>query len=396
MANVTDRMAMNDRGGSQWIWLSLSVLVIAVMLLQLSDIGWRSAALHGIGVAMGITLYHASFGFTGAYRRAIETRDLSGIAAQIVMLVAAMVLFAPVLAMGEVWGRPLGGAVAPVSVSMAFGAFLFGIGMQFGSGCASGTLFSAGGGRSNAIVVLLFFCLGGFWGSLDLHWWADLPGIGAVSLAERLGYPAAVGLQVLLLATIWLILKQLGFTARTNIWRPGVFAWPNLMRGPWPLAWAALLLAILNWLSLLVAGHPWSITWAFALWVAKFGAVLGWDPATSAFWSGDFQQGALGRSVLHDTTSIMNIGIIAGATLAASLAGRIKLRPLPGGRQLLLAVGGGLAMGYGARLSYGCNIGAFFSGVASTSLHGWIWILCAIPGNIVGLRLRHAWVGRRS
>ena len=29
MANVTDRMAMNDRGGSQWIWLSMSVLVIA-------------------------------------------------------------------------------------------------------------------------------------------------------------------------------------------------------------------------------------------------------------------------------------------------------------------------------------------------------------------------------
>ena len=115
------------------------------------------------------------------------------------------------------------------------------------------------------------YLFGRFLGSLDLHWWADLPGIGAVSLAERLGYPAAVGLQVLLLATIWLILKQLGFTARTNIWRPGVFAWPNLMRGPWPLAWAALLLAILNWLSLLVAGHPWSITWAFALWVAKFG-----------------------------------------------------------------------------------------------------------------------------
>ena len=54
----------------------------------------------------------------------------------------------------------------------------------------------------------------------------------------------------------------------------------------------------------------------------------------------------------------------------------------------MVAVVGGLSMGYGARLAYGCNIGAFFSGVASTSLHGWVWILAAIPGNIVGLRLR--------
>ena len=45
-------------------------------------------------------------------------------------------------------------------------------------------------------------------------------------------------------------------------------------------------------------------------------------------------------------------------------------------------------MGYGARLAFGCNIGAFFSGVASTSLHGWLWILCAVPGNILGARLR--------
>jgi hypothetical protein len=45
-------------------------------------------------------------------------------------------------------------------------------------------------------------------------------------------------------------------------------------------------------------------------------------------------------------------------------------------------------MGYGARLAFGCNIGAFFSGIASTSLHGWLWILCALPGTWVGVRLR--------
>jgi uncharacterized membrane protein YedE/YeeE len=45
-------------------------------------------------------------------------------------------------------------------------------------------------------------------------------------------------------------------------------------------------------------------------------------------------------------------------------------------------------LGYGARLAYGCNIGAFFSGIASTSLHGWVWIVAAVLGNIIGVRLR--------
>ena len=45
-------------------------------------------------------------------------------------------------------------------------------------------------------------------------------------------------------------------------------------------------------------------------------------------------------------------------------------------------------MGYGARIAFGCNIGAFFSGVASTSLHGWLWIVFAVAGTGLGVRLR--------
>ena len=52
------------------------------------------------------------------------------------------------------------------------------------------------------------------------------------------------------------------------------------------------------------------------------------------------------------------------------------------------AVLGGIAMGYGARLAGGCNIGAYFSGIASFSLHGWIWAVVALGGTWVGLRLR--------
>jgi uncharacterized membrane protein YedE/YeeE len=51
-------------------------------------------------------------------------------------------------------------------------------------------------------------------------------------------------------------------------------------------------------------------------------------------------------------------------------------------------VAGGILMGVGARMAGGCNIGAYLAGIASGSLHGWIWGACALLGTWAGLRLR--------
>lgn len=88
----------------------------------------------------------------------------------------------------------------------------------------------------------------------------------------------------------------------------------------------------------------------------------------------------------------MNVGIMLGALTAAGLAGRFApLLKIPL-RSLLAAIIGGLLMGYGARLAFGCNIGAFFSGAASFSLHAWVWIVFAFAGTWVGVKMR-PWFG---
>jgi len=88
----------------------------------------------------------------------------------------------------------------------------------------------------------------------------------------------------------------------------------------------------------------------------------------------------------------MNLGIMLGALAAAALAGRCAPVWRVPARSLAAAVVGGLMLGYGARIAYGCNIGAYFSGVSSTSLHGWVWLASAFIGNIIGTRLR-PWFG---
>ena len=115
--------------------------------------GSEQAALYIIGGALGVVLYHAAFGFTSAWRVFLSDRRGAGLRAQMVMLGVASLLFLPALAEGSLFGRPIIGAVAPLNVSLLVGAFLFGIGMQLGGGCASGTLFTAGGGNSRMWVT---------------------------------------------------------------------------------------------------------------------------------------------------------------------------------------------------------------------------------------------------
>lgn len=169
-------------------------------------------------------------------------------------------------------------------------------------------------------------------------------------------------------------------------WRK-TFSKPFFFR-PWSLPQAALALAILNFSTLVISGHPWSITWAFTLWGAEAASYAGWNSASSAFWQGDFQQAALANGIFRDETSLMNIGIILGALLATALSKQLAFTWQVSLRTIVASLIGGLAMGYGARIAYGCNIGAFFSGVASASLHGWLWIMFAMAGTWIGVLLR--------
>lgn len=341
-----------------------------------------------IGIGLGLALYHAAFGFTSAYRQVLVTRDLTGISAQMVMLIVAMILFAPLLESGEVFGHGVGGAYAPVSVAMMFGAFVFGIGMQLGGGCASGTLYTVGGGSVRMLVTLVTFCAGCLLATLHWSWWTALPSAGTISLGRELGWWPAVGVQIVALAAIYALLLGLGARNARSLWWNGGFTMERLLRGPWPLLQSALALALLNWAVMLVAGHPWSVTSGLTLWAGKVASAFGWDSTATMYWSSAGRQAALARSVFLNDTSLTNFGIVLGAFTAAGLAGRYApTARIPKG-SLLAAVIGGLMLGYGARLAYGCNIGAFFSGISSTSLHGWVWIVAAIAGNVIGVKLR--------
>ena len=370
--------------------LAFILLLQGAVFLQ-NNVGTRQVLLLIVGAALGLTLYHAAFGFTSAWRVFINDRRGAGLRAQMVMLAVAVVLFFPALGAGTLFGQPVVGLVAPIGVSVVFGAFIFGIGMQLGGGCASGTLFTVGGGNARMLVTLLFFICGSLIATQHVDWWFALPAFPATSIVKSFGVVPALLLSLAVFAIIAAVTVRLEKSRHASL-EAGVTSehqgLRRFLRGPWPLVWGAIGLALLNYATLALAGRPWGITSAFALWGAKAASGLGVDVGSWGFWQMPGNAKALAAPVSDDITSVMDIGIVLGALLAAGLAGRfapsLKIPP----RSLLAAVIGGLLLGYGSRLAYGCNIGAYFSGIASGSLHGWVWLVAAFIGNTVGVRLR--------
>ncbi len=164
----------------------------------------------------------------------------------------------------------------------------------------------------------------------------------------------------------------------------------SLVTGPWSLTAGIVGLTIVGVLTLVVLGRPWGITSGLTLWGAQIANLVGVPVAEWDYWRYAMDQ--VEASVFSDGVSVMNLGLIAGAGLAACLAGRYAPKFNLSGRDVATAVIGGLLMGYGARIAFGCNIGALLSGIASGSLHGWGWFACAFVGSIVGVRIRE-WIG---
>jgi len=371
--------------------------VVAAALVGLGAVVWLAASAGGprvglaalIGFGGGVALYHASFGFTAAWRRMITQGRSLGIRAQIVMLGAAIAVFYPLLARGSSFGIPLAGFVSPVGLALCAGALLFGVGMQLGGGCGSGTLYTAGGGSPRMMATLAAFIAGSAAATANPLGWMQWPDIGAYSIVAIAGGWGSLAITLPALAAVYwgvALVERARHGEAQPLW---VIKRGDMLHGPWPLLAGAAALALVNIANLLVLGRPWGITSAFALWGAKAAALAGVDVAHWPYWRDD---PSLGASLFADATSAMNFGLMLGALAAAGLAHRFQpIWKIPA-RSLAAALLGGLAMGIGARLSTGCNIGAFFSGMASGSLHGLMWIVFAIPGNALGARLR-PWFG---
>ena len=366
----------------RWPVLAALALALATAWLAFPHGGWRFVGATAIGLFAGVALYHAAFGFTGAWRRIVTDGRGGGLRAQTLLLALTCAVSFPLIAFGRpdwLGGGGVGGFVFPFGWAVAIGAFLFGAGMQFGGGCGSGTLFTAGGGSSRMVVTLAAFVAGSLVGTAHVPWWNAWPAFEPVSLIGLWGPWGALLASFALFAAIYAL--ALVVERRRHGGFEPLRAQRSWLRGTWSPWTGAVAIAGVGIATFLVLGRPWGITSGFALWGAKIADAAGIGVRDWTFWQWDWARAQLDASVFADATSVMNFGIVAGAMLAAGLAATYRPTLRISGPELATAIVGGLLMGYGARLSFGCNIGAYLGGIASGSLHGWFWALFAFAGS---------------
>ena len=336
-----------------------------------------------IGALLGASLNYFQFGFSSSFRSFITEKRTAGMRSIIWLLAIAILLFAPLLALQAWHEQTFTGFIRPLSLAIPLGAFIFGIGMQIGCGCTSGTLNRVGQLQAMSFSTLLFMIIGGSLAAMTFADWNQLPVFEPFAFQRQFGWALGLLIQLLLLAFLYLLLKRLEQRHHQD-YQPLIAKQHFLKTHPF-LA-AAISLAFLNASLLFISGTPWSISSVFPYWgtslIDLFGLSIDWT-----FWDYTMENSTrMNQGLFENTVSLTTIGVILGAFIASLIHPRIKVKI--SAKALAASMIGGTIMGFGAVMASGCNIGAFFSGIASGSLHGWVWLVFALFGNMLGLMIR--------
>ena len=395
----------------QWlIVVSAAVISAYTLCIFLFSSNWRNGFLVLLSGLFGFILKFGPFGYTCTFKSMIVKQDFSEYRDMLIMLFTGTLLCS-IFEMFPL--RPLfptnpdaklSDSSARIGLSLVIGSFLFGIGMQLGSGCASGTFVGIGGGFLKAYVVLPFFIIGATIFTLNpfYHFWSSLP-----KTEKEVTIPFYCTLLILIaLYGITLLIDFLKEKKKKD--RKELISDDNgdtkqlippenekdtekdikekeestiKLYSSLHNVIVAVSIGIVISLFYLCVGSMIGVMGVFSYIGAYFLKLFG---ATPEKW--DFFNGPLPKNMFDVTIFNSDLLMAMGAFVAASIKGVFGKSQNKGAMEYVKGMIGGLLMGMGARMAGGCNIGAMTSGITSSSLHGFIWMFSAILGSFCMLK----------
>ncbi|MDW7651069.1 MAG: YeeE/YedE family protein [Bacillota bacterium] len=338
------------------------------------------------GFLFGYTMQRSRFCFAACFRDIFLIRNTTLTRALLIALTLTTAGFAFVNLVRVSTGLDISGRMYPLGVHTALGGFLFGLGMVIAGSCVSGCMVRMGEGYLMQYSTFAGLVLGSLLGAWNLNWW--LQGSASVApvvfLPDHLGWPGALGLQFTVLAALYLLaMKYEGVKDPL-----AVFRFTDKTKKIWPYGLGAVLLALGNTGLFALHGKPWGITsgitYASGWAVSKLGVgVTSWE----YFRTGLFAEQPAAAALLAHPLIYLALAMVLGSLFSSLLHHEFRIRRARAAKYYYSALAGGTLMGYGSRLSFGCNIGALLSGTASLSLHGWLFGFSALAGAAVGGRV---------
>ena len=311
-----------------------------------------------IGIVFGFILQRGRFCINSAIRDPLMLKEFGLIKAVGFAIFVQMIGFAIMHATGIITLNPkpfMWGA-------QIVGGFVFGIGMVLAGGCASGTTYRVGEGMMGSFVALLGFITGAV-ASSGKGVLAALVTSFQTSTTIKAGdgsnltIGGAYNWIVMLVVGIvgvglmyWKMILPLIKARKTNPQKINVGQ--ALFKKAWPWWFTGLSIGILGciaYVSSAASGRNYPL-----------GITGGWAGVSTFITTGNLD------SLSWEAWLVL--GIVLGAFISASIAGEFKIRVPKEGKTILIQFLGGLAMGFGAILAAGCNIGNLLSGIPHLSI----------------------------
>lgn len=105
-----------------------------------------------------------------------------------------------------------------------------------------------------------------------------------------------------------------------------------------------------------------------------------------------------GNNPLMNYMVFLSLGVFLGGYIGAFTGGRVKLQLEKGPNattksRVISAIGGGIIMGFAARLAYGCTSGQALTGGASLAAGSWAFMMAVFAGGYaLAFFMRRQWI----
>ena len=345
------------------------------------------------GAAFGFVLQRSRFCFASAFRdlfllhdRRVALGILAAIAAGSLGYQVVFGAWVPDPTMGYV---PPTAHIAPAGWHLVLGGGAFGLGMVLAGGCISGNLYRLGEGSTTAPVALVSAGLG-FWGGFaawPFLYTREIATAPVIWLPERFGYAGALVLQLAIVGALAAALIHVlpapvprpaeRLTVTSGLRRVFVQGWPAWMGG--------VAIGVIGTFAFLRT-RPLGVTSEIGRYARGAGEALGLVPDRLEGLDTLAGCRAIATEALLSENGLFVAALVAGSFCAAAAAGEFRVR-LGRLRSYLLAVPGGLLLGFGAMISLGCTVGTLLSGTMAFSMSGWVFAAGLLGGAWAGAAL---------
>ncbi len=379
----------------QLYWALAVLFVIAVLLTLLRNYNPEAAITTVAGLFFGYIMQRSRFCFAAAFRDIFMIRNTAVSRAVLLLLFLTSIGYALLqLFTGD--ALPIGGIIYPVGFHTIAGGIIFGFGMVIAGNCVTGCLMRMGEGYVMQWYTFLGLLIGSVLGAWNLGWWGPV----FIERSPTVFFPASFGwsaaLLLYLIAFVLLYLMAIWYErgslqsikprdwGRLNILNTAVNSFRTIFSGRnWSYALGAVALSIISILTFYFWGRPPGVT-------SGLTHMAGWLSCQAGFLQCDWYY--FQKLIFYESTRVylehpllyLAVAFVAGSLFASLLHCEFKVRPVKSSKFIISALVGGTLLGYSSRIAMGCNFGGFWSGLASFSLHAWVFGLFILIGAYIG------------